>query len=354
MKKLYTESKKKALSRKQQKKDLARIRRRNEVVSELNAVRRSYRQASPELRATRRPYREQKVITAPENFSFIYNTEELIKFFNRMEKLHSRSYDVFIDFSRVKQLTPDSLAVLVSKMSDGKFNYGRNCGGNEPQNKELQQKFVQSGFYDVVIPRSKSNEPVTGSFRKKQSKKVEPEMADDLITFITKNLYGKYRKCGGVTNALLESMGNTRGHAASARGRYETWWAAAQCDIKEKKAYYSFVDNGVGIFRSKQPNVLQQALNKLKITSNTELLQKMLHRQIPSTTGIPYRGRGIPSIFNSLKRGDISNLIIITNDVYARVENNDYRRLSPQFDGTFLYWEYPGENDGKVVAKRAE
>jgi hypothetical protein len=354
MKKLYSESKYKQLTRRRQEKDLARIKRRKEIVHLLNAARRSYRKGLPRQRGGFRPYSKREVLVAPENFSFINNTEVLIKFFNDMERLFKKGHDVFIDFSGIKQLTPDSLAVLVSKIKDDNFNRGMSVGGNEPEDEHLKEQFVRSGFYSVVVPQSRSKEPATGSFRQKRSKKVEPETADDLINFITKKLYGKYRKSGGVTNALLESMSNTRGHAAGEGSPHERWWATAHCDTKAKKAYYSFVDNGVGIFRSKKPHILAGALKLLGIQTNGELLEKMLHRQIPSRTKIPYRGRGVPSIYNSLMRGDIENLIIITNDVYAKVRQDEYRRLSRPFSGTFLYWEYPGEkSDGKGKVKRA-
>jgi hypothetical protein len=345
MKKLYSQSKQRKFARKKQIKALEKIRHRKKVIKVLNIAKRAYQKLSRTQRRGFQPYRKRKVLSAPDNFSFINNTEKLIIFFNEMEKIFNSKCDVFVDFSNIKYLTPDSLVVFISKIKDRQFNNGMNCSGNEPEDKELRQKFVQSGFYDIVISRSLNRQQPTGSFRQKKSKSVEAEMADDLITFVTMKLYKEYRKCGGVTNALLESMGNTRGHAAAGRkNHFETWWVAAQCDIKEKKAYYSFVDNGVGIFKSKQPSVLQQTLNILRIKSNAELLMKMLRRQIPSSTGIAYRGRGLPSIFKSMKRGDIANLIIISNDVYANVAQDDYRRLSPPFNGTFLYWEYPGEN----------
>ncbi len=270
-----------------------------------------------------------------------------------MRKLFRNKYNLFIDFSDITHLTPESLTVLLSKLTDGQFTRGMDYSGNEPNDSELKDRFASSGFYDVMVPRSKHNQANVGKFRKKRSKKVEAEASDELIAFITETLYGEYRKCGGVTNALLESMGNTREHAAGKKGRYETWWAAAHCNTKEKKAYYSFVDNGVGIFKSRPTTVLETALKKLRIKSNIELLQKMLRREIASSTGIPYRGRGIPSIYKSLQRGDISNLIIITNDVYANVTQKVYKRLSPSFDGTFFYWEYPGESHEEVNVERS-
>jgi hypothetical protein len=178
-------------------------------------------------------------------------------------------------------------------------------------------------------------------------------MIDDMVTFATQRLFGEYRKCGGVTNAFLETMGNTRGHAGGASGQHETWWAYVHCDTDRRIATYCIVDNGVGIFKSRKVGFARQALNKIGITSNIEILKKMLRRQIESSTGIPYRGRGIPSLYKSLQRGDIRNLTIIANDVVAKVEKDEYHTLNPPFKGTFISWEYHGEGDEKVNAKSA-
>jgi hypothetical protein len=276
----------------------------------------------------------------------------MVRFFNRMEKAYKNKRDIYVDFSGVRQLSPDSLAVFVSKMKDSKINRGLRCSGNEPEDEDIQKKFIESGFYEIVVPRDKKDRVTSGSFRKKSNKKVQPEMIEDMVSFATRKLFGKERKCGGVTNALLETMGNTRGHAASDPNNHETWWAYVHCDENRKIATYCLVDNGIGIFKSRKVSRVRNALNKIGITSNIEILKKMLRRQIESSTGIPYRGRGIPSIYKSLQRGDIRNLIFIANDVIAKVDTNEYHTLTPAFKGTFVSWEYHGDSDGKANIAR--
>lgn len=334
----------------QQRRQLKRIRRRKEVRARLNSDRGEYRREHGR-RTNYRPYRGRKDLDAPANFSFIENTAEMVGFLQRMTKAFKSGRDVYVDFSAITHLSPDSLAVFVSHMKDGKTTRGLQCSGNEPEDARLKKQFIESGFYEVVVPRNKKDQPTSGSFRKKTNKKVQPKMIDELVTFATQRLFGEYRKCGGVTNAFLETMGNTRGHATGAPGEHEAWWAYVHCDSDRKIARYCIVDNGVGIFRSRKVSVARQALNKLGITSNIEILKKMLHRQIESSTGISYRGRGIPSLLKSLKRGDIRNLTIIANDVVAEVEKDEYHTFSPPFKGTFISWEYHGESYEKADTK---
>jgi hypothetical protein len=346
MKKLPPDRRK--FSRKQQIRDLKRIRRRNRVLKRLNSNRRNYKLAFGPRRDFK-PYRQRKDLDAPENFSFVDNTAQMVAFFNRMERAYRNKRDVFVDFSGIKQLSPDSLAVFVSKIHDAKFHRGLGCSGNEPDDEEIKKKFIESGFYEIVVPRDKKARVISGSFRKKSNKKVQPEMIDEMVSFATRKLFGEDRKCGGVTNALLETMGNTRGHASSNPKSHETWWAYVHCDTERKIATYCLVDNGIGIFQSRKISMVRNVLNKIRITSNIEILKRMLNRQIESSTGIAYRGRGIPSVYKSLQRGDIRNLIFIANDVIAKVDANEYYTLTPAFKGTFVSWEYHGDSDGGKV-----
>lgn len=57
-----------------------------------------------------------------------------------------------------------------------------------------------------------------------------------------------------------------------------------------------------------------------------------------------YLWKGLPDINMALKRDQISNLNIITNDVHANVEKKDFKSISKSFSGTFVYWELNQDN----------
>jgi len=208
-----------------------------------------------------------------------------------------------------------------------------------PSDARLRKQFTESGFFEYVISVYKPKNPEYGTIRARSKLKVDPLMALQLIKLATKAIYNKYVKQGSAYKALLECMNNTWDHAAGRKPKPERWWASVHYDENTEKVSFTFVDNGVGIFESRDPSILQDALVKLRISKNTEMLRKMLRGEIPSVTGIPYRGRGIPSIFKCLSRREIDNLIVITNDVYANVKKDEFRTLKTPFRGTFLYWE---------------
>ena len=72
------------------------------------------------------------------------------------------------------------------------------------------------------------------------------------------------------------------------------------------------------------------------------MLDRSATREFQSRTGKPYRGRGLPSLKNALDRNHISALTLVTNNVIARVADDDFRVITTEFDGTLVYWEHHG------------
>lgn len=256
-----------------------------------------------------------------------------------MRGLFARKRSVDIDLSATKEMTADAITVLVSCLRDTSFTHGRGYRGNTPTDETLRKRFTESGFFEYVRSAHKPKNPEYGSIRARSKVKVDSTKALELITLATEKLHGKYVKQGGVYKTLLECMNNTWDHASGGQPKQVRWWASAHYDDKARKVSFTFTDSGVGIFESRDPSILQEALRRLGIKKNTEMLRKMLRKEIPSVTGIPYRGRGIPSIFECLARGEIENLIVITNDVYANVETDKFITLKSPFQGTFMSWE---------------
>jgi hypothetical protein len=346
MKKLYSEARWKAFSRKKQERELKRRMSRSGRVK--------YRTvqviATPKAERTPlTPYRKYTTIEAPRNFSFVNNTEEVIEFFDKMHDLFRNKKSVELDTSKCTSLTADTMTILISRLKDRSFTMGRSYRGNEPDDPKLRFIFAHSGFYDHVhAPRRRDKAQNFGSIERKKSKIVESPTAKALIHFATTTLFGQRRKLGGVYRVLVESMHNTVDHA---HGRdisekrvipekyKEVWWATVYTDTTEKKAKFTFVDNGVGIFKSKNVSILKSIVQSLSLKTDAEILLEMLRGEHTSRTGLPYRGKGLPGIYRAFQEGRLENLIVITNNVYANVGRGEFRMMNRSFDGTFLHWE---------------
>jgi hypothetical protein len=132
-------------------------------------------------------------------------------------------------------------------------------------------------------------------------------------------------------------MGNTHQHAGSFAGE-KTWWASVFRDVRRSCDCFTFIDMGVGIFNSIE---LSARLRLYNVTGllRPRILKELLEGKIPSSTGKSYRGRGLPSIYQSAMAGKIQRLVILTNEVYADTSRNDFRNLATELRGVLLYWE---------------
>jgi hypothetical protein len=137
-------------------------------------------------------------------------------------------------------------------------------------------------------------------------------------------------------------MSNTHNHAAGKERKdavRQTWYSTVYADVSRSRACYTFLDTGVGIFKSIRLRGLKRFFKAIGVSNNAEILEQILEGRVGSSTGVPYRGKGLPSIYALLKRGSIKELVIIANSVYANVSKGDYRVLEIGFPGTLLYWE---------------
>jgi hypothetical protein len=283
--------------------------------------------------------RKYHTLSVPAKFSIIENCEEVVAFLNEV-KLLSKKANLTLDLSGVSSLTTEAIAALIALMAEVK-DYAR-IQGNQPENAEMRAKLVESGFFQHVV-HAPNTAPIPsarkGMFLKERSTKVDPEIAKDIIHTGTEGLYGKAQKRQAAYRTLIESMNNTHNHAA-AKGitGIKTWWCTVYADTKRKRICYAFVDLGVGIFKSVRISRFKRFYKKLTL-DNGSILKDILEGKVESSTGIPYRGKGLPSIYRHAKSGRIKALVIVANDVYADVEKDKYITMRVSFGGTLLYWE---------------
>ena len=66
---------------------------------------------------------------------------------------------------------------------------------------------------------------------------------------------------------------------------------------------------------------------------------RILEGKMESSTGLHYRGKGLPKIYNDYKNQALKKLYIAANDVFADFDNGTFIELKKPLNGTFLYWE---------------
>jgi hypothetical protein len=290
-----------------------------------------------------RSRRRFQTVEAPSVFSIVNNPDEAMRFFANLE-LYSGRYNINLDLSKVGTLTTDAIAALIATL----HRLDVSVRGNLPRNADAERMLLDSGFFDYVSSTQLLPKVKRGSIEQQRSKMVEPGVAADLVHFGTKGIGGASQKCTAAYSTLIECMANTRNHASGrndnknmreGRRPPETWWATVYADAGRGKICFTFVDTGVGIFRSVCLSTVRKIYNLFGGRDDADILRDMLEGRVPSSTNLSYRGKGLPSMNRLALQNRLSSLVIVANDVYGNVSSRRFERLRASFHGTLVYWE---------------
>ena len=108
----------------------------------------------------------------------------------------------------------------------------------------------------------------------------------------------------------------------------------------KKKAKFSFADNGFGILETlRKKGIWERFRNIFEGIDTTELVIEAFKGEKSSSTGLPWRGKGLPTILELQSENIVKNLVVISNNVYINFEQSYKRKLNTSFSGTYYYWE---------------
>ena len=301
----------------------------------------------------RERYKDYKKITAPQNFTLIGNPQPVIEFISKLKGRFEAKQKVIVVLQQVKNIDYDAIVLLLSIMV--KFKAQKiDFNGDFPKDEKARSILTDSGFFKALgghfrdenrydISKSKRNLIHTHA-----QKNVDSVLTANIIEQASKTIWGEGKRCQGVQRTLVELMLNTNNHATIGMEGDKHWWLSVNHHSETNKVSFSFVDYGVGVFNSleKKPvgnkfyRVLDKMTSLFKYTNNADLLKLIFNGELHKTVTEQYwRGKGLPGIYEAFKRNSFSRLYIVSNDVYADVENNVYRKLNCNFSGTFIYFE---------------
>jgi hypothetical protein len=282
-------------------------------------------------------------ISAPKYFSFVERPEETIKFINKLERLYLNRSSVFVNLSDLTYLDYSAVTILVSvmfsfKTRNIKFN------GNFPKDTDLARLLINSDFFKYLNkPIGRKIEYALGKENQiftRANREVNSELGYVVMAEASTTVWGVKRTCKGLQRTLLELMQNTNNHADINKKGEKHWWLSVNHDKPNKKVSFIFIDYGVGIFESlkhkpqsnKWHGWFEKIKNRLVHGDNDEIFRMLLEGQMHLTvTGQHFRGKGLPGIKEVLTRNQISNLKIISNNVFADVSIDKFEKLNQEF-----------------------
>jgi len=295
-------------------------------------------------------------IEAPTELSMAEGTRQTLAFFAKVARNLQRRRPTLVSLSRVRRFDYDAIVVLLSIMIEFKresipFN------GSHPTDRDVDQTLIRSGFFDTLYGKvAHQDDYSVGDENKIHTNgrlRVEPLLSARILEFAAKTIWNGTRRIQGAQTALLELMQNTNNHAAREGQGEQHWWLSVNHHRGRRSVAFVFVDFGIGVLESldqKRPGekfyswrVLLERLVPRR--DNAEFLKAILDGHLHRTvTGMPYRGKGLPGIARCCDRGWFSNLLIVTNDVYANVTAGEYRLLKQPFGGTMISWTIDQNN----------
>lgn len=286
--------------------------------------------------------------SVPINFSIISNVEETATFFDELIsficKKQNYGKKIYIDFSNTEELTIDALMYLLAIINSinlsGKKRYF--ISGNAPKSERARRLFESSGFYkyvkrtsDVPIFRDEDNVQIVSDT------KCTTAFAKQISEFVfTKAGVGKIQ-CQFLYNMIIEMMSNTHKHAYNESDSilYPRWYCFAEYD-KDRTISFTFVDIGDGIPATVHKNFAEK-IDILGLKSESKYLESTLNGDFRTSTLLPYRGKGLPSIKETCFNGLIKNMRIITSKADVLINNSEIigKDNNTSIKGTVFYWQ---------------
>jgi hypothetical protein len=277
----------------------------------------------------------------------------VIDFFHKLREDVGKGFAPKLDLSKVRRMGSDAIAILMAHLRGGALAHVP-VQGNLPADEEVLAKLYSSGFFGVVGVSLKVP-PSPDAMIVSWGRQVLTENIEAVTDFaISKSRPGNDDTDlrDAIYSAVGECMHNTWDHA-----RYEEeiqrkldrrqWLLHAHFDRFTKITCITFVDIGVGIIKSiKLRDIAHTVMRTFGWENESDILRKILLGQIPSRTGDPMRGNGLPSIHTHYKNGFIKRLIVIANHAFIDFDRGVAQDLHDHFGGTFIYWEiHPEEGE---------
>ncbi|WP_299799780.1 hypothetical protein [uncultured Maribacter sp.] len=299
-----------------------------------------------DLKIARRRYSKSnwKKIEFPERVNLIEEPNFTLKFFNEAYKNYNKGHNVDFDLSNIIKFTPESIAVLAACIASKTFTNNMGSRGNLPKNFILRKVFRDSGFFEHVnlIDRKSRTTPAYGAqlLHKVTEHKVETGIAKENCRYMMNRTGFKYvDDLEPLYVILVEAMQNTNNHASADTDIGYDWWLYRYEDKSKGLVHFTFLDIGVGVFRSLSViNWIRKLTDSANITSNIDLVDDLLAGRIKSRTLRKDRGKGIPQIYDQSKDCMFKDFYILSNDVLINTKTDAKIKLKEEFHGTLYYW----------------
>lgn len=281
-----------------------------------------------------------KVIKIPKYFllkdKFIYRTVSFLR-----KLITTRDKSLAINFSQLKDSTKGDIMVFIAQLEKSVFEYGKQFyrNGKLPPSKKARKLLL---FSDKMVHENKPLPPNLSDAER--ASLVNPKLIDSIVKELKKIGIKEYYSPFFIF--LTEIIGNAVEHGIE--NRKINWWLTQDIDRESKMIIYTFVDMGNGIIDTHKKAILPI---KYWFMRDSRIVLDALYGKLGSSTKQANRGKGLPQIRKMIEAEIVSDLVIITNRVSIRYQNNSFRSTkNPNFVGTYYCWTINQNNYNKWMS----
>ena len=279
-------------------------------------------------------------------FTLFKNPENVLNIVTRLDKYKKSSNkirNIRIDLTHITEIDLGAISFLLAKVNELAKTQRIRIWGDAPSDPECKKIFYESGFLDYMTDLS-------GNKFKKQSdnfiinvgsEKTRNENVGKTIERSIKFITGHETKYPPVYSIVQEICSNSVEWANPKKSKNTNWFLGVSYnnDTANPVATYIMTDVGFGII-----NTLNRRFGKyieaLKLTKDTEVLEKAFCRKYGSKSGEANRNRGLPLIKDRFTKNYIENLVVITNNVLLDFNNSaNTKIMTGSLPGTFYCWK---------------
>lgn len=282
----------------------------------------------------------EKRIKVPSQLSLKWDyAVPMLRFIKKLKKMASKHNRFFLDLREVDYIGEGGIAMFLSVISDLQRR-GVYCRGTKPTNVKIKDALEKSGFFKQMTTKINPKNRVTKNDILTTGTSLTPQqVVVPQIHQAMKTVWKQGGRCPVLFCSIGEMMRNSIDHAFS--DQQNTIWHLGVSHFEEENLVkFSFVDNGEGIignYRKEDNNAFDAFLNFF--TNNSDVLKNAFEDGIESSTGLPWRGTGLPTIYEMYQDGHVKKFVVITNKCYLDFEKNFFKEMDVSFEGTYYYWE---------------
>lgn len=280
---------------------------------------------------------EFKEIEAPKELTLRYeNAENVLNFIKKIKKYGNKGYFIDLKLENVEIIAEGAISMLLSVISDleRKRIFFK---GEKPTNEGAKNILERSGFFKHMKGSvSKQNTISKNKILKTGTKNTHQKELTPEIHQAMETIWKSQSRCPALYGGIGEMMRNSCDHAFNDKSDI-MWHLGISHFDSENTCKFSFVDNGAGIINTyNQKGFIKKIENYF--ADNADILDTAFKDGIKSRTGLSWRGKGLPTIYEMYEDNIITNLIVITNNVYLDFDRKINKTLNSRFSGTYYFW----------------